>query len=146
MARSTRCRLSRTAASGSPTRMVLGMAVGETSTSTSTLTASMPNSEKVCSLANMLSPHVGPRFSKASHAHCAVFSRTACKPLLSALPYGDIRLSPILRSAGIRRWAKKFNKVSRILEGFVAQSVIHKIGTLSVVVAGSRIPPSRATA
>ena len=45
MARSTRCRLSRTAASGSPTRMVLGMAVGETSTSTSTLPASMPNSE-----------------------------------------------------------------------------------------------------
>ena len=44
-ARSTRCVLSFTAASGKPTSTVLGSAPGETSTSTSTGKASMPNSE-----------------------------------------------------------------------------------------------------
>ena len=53
IARSTRWVLSLTAASGSPTRIVLGMAAAETSTSTSTGTASMPSSENVCNLANM---------------------------------------------------------------------------------------------
>jgi hypothetical protein len=42
-----------TAASGSPTNTVLGNAPGETSTSTSTGNASIPNSENVCSLASM---------------------------------------------------------------------------------------------
>ena len=48
IARSTRCVLSRTAASGSPTSTVLGSPAGETSTSTSTGKASIPKSEKVC--------------------------------------------------------------------------------------------------
>ena len=42
MARSTRCVLSLTAASASPTRTVLGIDEAETSTSTSTGVASMP--------------------------------------------------------------------------------------------------------
>jgi hypothetical protein len=44
IARSTRCVLSLTAASGNPTSTVLGSAPGETSTSTSTGNASIPNS------------------------------------------------------------------------------------------------------
>ena len=55
IARSTRCVLSLTAASGSPTRTCLGRPLGETSTSTSTGRASMPTSEKVLSLASMAS-------------------------------------------------------------------------------------------
>src|SRR5262245_7863500 len=55
-ARSTRWVLSLTAASGRPTRMVLGSAPAETSTSTSTGTASMPTREKVCSLASIRCP------------------------------------------------------------------------------------------
>jgi len=51
-ARSMRWVLSFTAASGKPTSTVLGNAPGETSTSTSTGNASMPKSEKVCSLAS----------------------------------------------------------------------------------------------
>ena len=47
IARSMRCVLSFTAASGSPTSVVFGTAPGETSTSTSTGTASMPSSENV---------------------------------------------------------------------------------------------------
>ncbi len=54
IARSTRCVLSLTAASGKPTRTVLGSAPGETSTSTSTGKASMPTSEKVFSFASMV--------------------------------------------------------------------------------------------
>ena len=53
IARSMRCVLSFTACSGSPTRIVLGIAAAETSTSTSTGKASIPNSEKVWSLASM---------------------------------------------------------------------------------------------
>ena len=53
MARSTRCVLSLTAASGRPTRIIFGSPEGETSPSTSTGRASMPNSEKVLSLASM---------------------------------------------------------------------------------------------
>ena len=53
IARSTRCVLSLTAASGRPTRTVFGNPAGETSTSTSTGKASMPSSEKVFSLASM---------------------------------------------------------------------------------------------
>ena len=56
IARSTRCVLSFTAASGSPTRSVLGSPAGETSTSTSTGRASMPRSEKVLSLASIEKP------------------------------------------------------------------------------------------
>jgi len=53
IARSTRCVLSLTAASGSPTSTVVGNAPAETSTSTSTGTASIPSREKVCSFANI---------------------------------------------------------------------------------------------
>jgi hypothetical protein len=53
IARSTRCVLSLTAASGSTTSTVFGSAPGETSTSTSTGSASIPNSENVRSLASM---------------------------------------------------------------------------------------------
>ena len=53
IARSTRCVLSLTAASGKPTRIVLGIAAGERSTSTSTGIASMPNNVNVFSRANM---------------------------------------------------------------------------------------------
>ncbi len=48
-----RCVLSLTAASASPTRIVLGIAAGEMSTSTSTGLASIPNKEYVNSLASM---------------------------------------------------------------------------------------------
>ena len=53
MARSTRCVLSLTAASGSPTSTCFGSPLGETSTSTSTGKASMPTNEKVLSVASM---------------------------------------------------------------------------------------------
>ena len=59
IARSTRCVLSLTAASGRPTSMVFGRPAGETSTSTSTGKASMPSSEKVLSLASMCPSAVG---------------------------------------------------------------------------------------
>ncbi len=52
-ARSTRCMLSRTAASGRPTRIVFGKPAGETSTSTSTGTASIPCNANVFNLASM---------------------------------------------------------------------------------------------
>ena len=53
MARSTRCVLSRTAASGNPTSIVFGNARGEISTSTSTAIALMPTNEKVFNLASI---------------------------------------------------------------------------------------------
>src|SRR5262245_59051882 len=53
MARSTRWVLSRTAASARPTRTVLGIDVGETSTSTSTGVASMPTRVYEKSLASI---------------------------------------------------------------------------------------------
>ena len=53
IARAMRWVLSRTAASGRPTSTVLGIAVGETSTSTSTGKASIPNSENVRNVASM---------------------------------------------------------------------------------------------
>src|SRR5262249_7144579 len=53
IARSTRWVLSRTAASARPTRTVLGIDVGETSTSTSTGVASMPTRVYDESLASM---------------------------------------------------------------------------------------------
>ena len=59
MARSTRCVLSLTAASGRPTRMLFGKPAGETSTSTSTGKASIPSNEKVLSLASICPSAVG---------------------------------------------------------------------------------------
>ena len=59
IARATRCVLSRIAASGSPTSTVAGRAPPETSTSTSTGTASIPNRENVWSLASMIRPFWG---------------------------------------------------------------------------------------
>ncbi len=56
IARSTRCVLSLTAASGSPTRIVLGIAAGDKSTSTSTGIASIPSSVNVFSRASMRCP------------------------------------------------------------------------------------------
>ena len=79
---------------GQPHQNRLGIVPGETSTSTSTGTASIPRRENVYSLANMLSPHVGPRFPSASHAHCAAFP-TPCKPPpIGRSAQGDTRLSP----------------------------------------------------
>ena len=84
IARSTRCVLSLTAASGNPTRMVLGIAACETSTSTSTGTASMPSSENVCSLANMVLTSRWPAFSlSVARALCRLLP-PPCKPLPAA--------------------------------------------------------------
>ena len=61
MARATRWVLSRIAASGMPTSTVAGSAPPDTSTSTSTGTASMPNREKVWSRASIGYPPGGSR-------------------------------------------------------------------------------------
>ena len=71
IARATRCVLSRMAVSGRPTSTVAGRAPPDTSTSTSTGIASIPNSENVCSRASMGLPFlssavVAPREAPAA--------------------------------------------------------------------------------
>ncbi len=66
IARSTRCVLSFTAVSGSPTKMVFGMAAGEISTSTSTGNASMPESVNVFKRASMM-----PQSCKRRSSYCS---------------------------------------------------------------------------
>ena len=56
MARSTRCVLSRTAVSASPTKTVLGIDENDTSTSTSTGVASIPTRVYDASFASMVRP------------------------------------------------------------------------------------------
>jgi hypothetical protein len=64
-----------------PIRSVLGMAACETSTSTSTGTASMPNSEHVPSLAARALPHAGPRLPER-RARTVLSPPLSCKPPL----------------------------------------------------------------
>ena len=83
IARSTRCVLSLTAASGSPTRMVLGIAACETSTSTGT--ASMPSSENMQFGQHGNSSRWPAFFTSASHVHCAPSAAAPQTPVIA--PY-----------------------------------------------------------
>src|SRR5207344_669944 len=62
--------LSLTAASGRPTSTVFGSAPAETSTSTSTGSASIPNNENVCSLASMIIACTSNDGRPADYLHC----------------------------------------------------------------------------
>ena len=105
IARSTRCVLSLTAASGKPTSMVFGSAPAETSTSTSTPSASMPNSENVRSLASMERRQRASsgRVSRPIVMHTCALCKDALEPADYFDPCGMTPPAPSKRYEALKR-------------------------------------------